>query len=170
MLALGSFVELSGYACLKRWKAIMHFTPAIQLAFALFLLLINISAHAIYKCASANSGIIYSDIPCEPTAEKLQQQPALQSEIKSTKDTSEKEKAELNRLQNLRELRERQDAQIMHMQQRSLEAKRKRCQALALDKKWKQEDASGLHLNLQQQTQAQKKLRKAIEKYQSVCE
>lgn len=148
----------------------MHFKAAVQLATALFLLLLNISAHAVYKCASLNSGILYSDIPCEPTAEKLQQQPALQSEIKSTKESSTKEKAELNRLQNLRELRERQDAQILHMQQRSLEAKRKRCQALALDKKWKQEDASGLHLTLQQQTQAQKKLRRAIEKYQSVCE
>lgn len=148
----------------------MHFTQPVKLTTALFLLLVSLSAQAVYKCASTNSGIIYSDIPCEPTAEKLQQQPALQSEIKSTKESSTKEKAELNRLQNLRELRERQDAQILHMQQRSLEAKRKRCQALALDKKWKQEDASGLHLTLQQQTQAQKKLRRAIEKYQSVCE
>lgn len=148
----------------------MHFTQPVKLTTALFLLLVSLSAQAVYKCASLNSGILYSDIPCEPTAEKLQQQPALQSEIKSIKESSTKEKAELNRLQNLRELRERQDAQILHMQQRSLEAKRKRCQALALDKKWKQEDASGLHLTLQQQTQAQKKLRRAIEKYQSVCE
>ncbi|MCX7210335.1 MAG: hypothetical protein NTZ99_08190 [Burkholderiales bacterium] len=86
------------------------------------------------------------------------------------KDHHSREKAELNRLQNLRELRERQHTQIHHMQQRSLEAKRKRCQALALDKKWKQEDASGLHLSLQQQTQAQKKLRRATEKYQASCE
>jgi hypothetical protein len=154
----------------RRWKAIMHFTAAIQLATALFLLLINISAHAVYKCASLESGILYSDIPCDPTAEKLQQQPALQPETTSTKNASAKEKAELHRLQNLRELRERQDTQILHMQQRSVEAKRKRCQALALDKKWKQEDASGLHLTLQQQMQAQKKLRRAIEKYQSICE
>ncbi len=148
----------------------MHFTQPVKLTTALFLLVVSLSAQAVYKCASANSGIIYSDIPCEPTAEKLQQQPALQSEIKSTKESSTKEKAELNRLQNLRELRERQDTQIHHMQQRSLEAKRKRCQALALDKKWKQEDASGLHLTLQQQAQAQKKLRRATEKYQASCE
>ena len=60
----------------------MHFTAAIQLATALFLLLINISAHAVYKCASLESGILYSDIPCDPTAEKLQQQPALQVQKK----------------------------------------------------------------------------------------
>jgi hypothetical protein len=86
------------------------------------------------------------------------------------KDHHSREKAELNRLQNLRELRERQDTQILHMQQRSLEAKRKRCQALALDKKWKQEDASSLNLPLKQQAQAQKKLRRATEKYQASCE
>ena len=147
----------------------MHFTHPAQLTVALFLLLVSLSAQAVYKCASIESGITYSDIPCNASAEKLKQPPT-QSEKPPVKDQHAREKAELNRLQNLRELRERQDTQIHHLQQRSLEAKRKRCQALALDKKWKQEDASGLHLTLQQQTQAQKKLRRATEKYQASCE
>ena len=147
----------------------MHFTQPVQLTTALLLLLISLSAQAVYKCASTESGITYSDIPCNASAEKLTPT-TTQSETPSLKDQQAREKAELNRLQNLRELRERQDTQIQHMQQRSLEAKRKRCQALALDKKWKQEDASGLHLTLQQQAQAQKKLRRATEKYQASCE
>ena len=147
----------------------MHFTQPVQLTTALLLLLISLSAQAVYKCASTQSGITYSDIPCNASAEKLTPT-TTQSETPSLKDQQAREKAELNRLQNLRELRERQDTQIHHMQQRSLEAKRKRCQALALDKKWKQEDASGLHLTLQQQAQAQKKLRRATEKYQASCE
>ncbi|MEY3580487.1 MAG: hypothetical protein RI984_1591 [Pseudomonadota bacterium] len=147
----------------------MHFTQPAQLIAALLLLLVSLSAQAVYKCASAESGIIYSDIPCNASAEKLKQ-PHTQSEKPSVKDQHVREKAELNRLQNLRELRERQDTQILHMQQRSLEAKRKRCQALALDKKWKQEDASSLNLPLKQQAQAQKKLRRATEKYQASCE
>jgi len=147
----------------------MHFTHPEQLTVALFLLLVSLSAQAVYKCASTESGIIYSDIPCNASAEKLKQ-PITQSEKPSMKDQHVREKAELNRLQNLRELRERQDTQILHMQQRSLEAKRKRCQALALDKKWKQEDASTVNLTLKQQEQAQKKLRRATEKYQTNCE
>jgi len=147
----------------------MHFTQPAQLTAALLLLLVNFSAQAVYKCASTESGITYSDIPCNASAEKLKQ-PITQSEKPSVKDQHAREKAELNRLQNLRELRERQDTQILHMQQRSLEAKRKRCQALALDKKWKQEDASNLNLTLKQQEQVQKKLRRATEKYQTNCE
>ena len=147
----------------------MHFTQSAQLIAALFLLLVSLSAQAVYKCASTESGITYSDIPCNASAEKLKQ-PITQSEKPSVKDQHAREKAELNRLQNLRELRERQDTQILHMQQRSLEAKRKRCQALALDKKWKQEDASTVNLTLKQQEQAQKKLRRATEKYQTSCE
>ena len=147
----------------------MHFTQPAQLTVALLLLLVSLSAQAVYKCASTESGITYSDIPCNASAEKLKQS-SMQSEKPPVKDQHAREKAELNRLQNLRELRERQETQILHMQQRSLEAKRKRCQALALDKKWKQEDASGLHSTLQQQAQAQKKLRRAIEKYQASCE
>jgi hypothetical protein len=147
----------------------MHFTQPAQLIAALLLLLVNFSAHAVYKCASTESGITYSDIPCNASAEKLKQ-PITQSEKPSVKDQHAREKAELNRLQNLRELRERQDTQILHMQQRSLQAKRKRCQALALDKKWKQEDTSTVNLTLKQQEQAQKKLRRATEKYQTSCE
>ena len=152
----------------------MQLTTFTQLFTSLFLLLVCLNAQAVYKCAASNSVITYSDIPCAPSAEKLQQKPAMQSERNGVKDngskeSNAKEKAELNRLQNLRELRERQDTQILHMQQRSLEAKRKRCQALALDKKWKQEDATSLNQNLKQQTQAQKKLRRATEKYQIIC-
>ena len=147
----------------------MHFTQPAQLTVTLLLLLVSWSAQAVYKCASTESGITYSDIPCNASAEKLKQSPT-QSEKPSVKDQYAREKAELNRLQNLRELRERQDTQILHMQQRSLEAKRKRCQALALDKKWKQEDASTVNSTLKQQEQAQKKLRRATEKYQTSCE
>ncbi len=152
----------------------MQLTTFTQLSASLFLLLVCINAQAVYKCSASNSVITYSDIPCAPSAEKLQQKPAMQSERNGIKDNGNKEsiakeKAELNRLQNLRELRERQDTQILHMQQRSLEAKRKRCQALALDKKWKQEDATSLSQNLKQQAQAQKKLRRATEKYQTIC-
>jgi hypothetical protein len=147
----------------------MYFTQLAQLIAALPLLLVSLSAQAVYKCTSSESGITYSDIPCNASAEKLKQ-PSIQSEKSSVKDQYAREKAELNRLQNLRELRERQDTQILHMQQRSLEAKRKRCQALALDKKWKQEDASNVNLTLKQQEQVQKKLRRATEKYQTNCE
>lgn len=148
----------------------MPLTAVLQLAAASFLLFVSFSAQAVYKCASSDSGITYSDLSCDPSAEKLQQQPAMQPENKSTKDQIAREKAELNRLQNLRELRERHDTQNLQLQQRSLEAKRKRCQALALDKKWKQEDASNFNLPVKQQAQAQKKLRRSIEKYQSHCE
>ena len=152
----------------------MQLTTFTQLFASLFLLLVCLNAQAVYKCAASHSVITYSDIPCDPSAGKLQQKPAMQSERNGVKDhgskeSNAKEKAELNRLQNLRELRERQDTQILHMQQRSLEAKRKRCQALALDKKWKQEDATSLNQNLKQQAQAQKKLRRATEKYQTIC-
>lgn len=148
----------------------MRLTTAAQLAASLLLGQVHLTAYAVYKCTTSDAGIVYSDIPCNPSAEKLQQQPALQSETAATKNQSAREKTELHRLQNLRELRERQETQIHQMQQRSLEAKRKRCQALALDKKWKQEDASNVNLTLKQQEQAQKKLRRSIEKYQSHCE
>ena len=131
----------------------------------LFFLFSVVPAHAVYKCASPGSSIIYSDQPCNGEELKLErQQPAPESE---NEKRMAKEQAELTRLQNLRELRERQDQQYRQMTLRGQAARQKKCRALELQKKWKDED---VNLTLPPaQTKARRAARRAQEKYQMEC-
>lgn len=147
----------------------MRFVTAASIIVFSLLFSASLSVHAIYKCSNAKSGTTYSDMPCDHAEQTLEITPTRQADGQSAHDVRARENAELHRLQKLRESRERQEEQILHMQQRSLAAKRKKCQALALEKKWKEEDATNAALTLRQQMQARRKARKADEKYQSIC-
>ena len=144
--------------------------PSLKKIFPpLFLLLLSlfffIPAHAVYKCTSPDSSITYSDQPCNGQEIKIEHQQA-SSEPENEKRLV-KEQAELTRLQNLRELRERQDQQYRQMNLRGHAAKQKKCRALELQKKWKEED---VNIALPPaQAKARRAARRATEKYQMEC-
>ena len=137
----------------------------LPILLSLFSIFFAFPAHAIYKCAAPGSSITYSDQPCDGEELRLERQkPA--SEPENEKRLA-KEQAELTRLQNLRELRERQDQQYRQMTLRGQAAKQKKCRALELQKKWKDED---VNIALPPaQTKARRAARRAHEKYQMEC-
>ena len=131
----------------------------------LLLLFFYTPAHAVYKCALPGSSITYSDQPCN--GQELTLENAKPSSESANEKRLAKEQAELTRLQNLRELRERQDQQYRQMTLRGHAAKQKKCRALELQKKWKEEDVT---IALPPaQTKARLAARRANEKYQMEC-
>lgn len=136
-----------------------------KIAVLLSCLMVAPCAHAIYKCTAQDGSTSYSDLPCN--GEKLQLEHDRPSHAPNNEQQLARQQAELTRLQNLRELRERQDQQYHQMNLRGQAARQKKCRALALQKKWKEEDAASALLPAQ--IKARRAARRAGEKYQSEC-
>lgn len=149
--------------CWVRWR--LSFVPAL-----LFFFLLPSSSHAtLYKCTHRGT-LTYSDRPCEGQQGDLAAPPASASARTSVPDYQDqlaREKAELSQLQNLREQRQRQDQQIRDLAVRGQAAKQKKCRTLALQSKWKQEDAD--QALMKSKASATRKARRSLEKFQSEC-
>ena len=131
-----------------------------------FLLLFFVtSVHAVYKCTAPGSSVTYSDQPCN--GDELRIEHNHPSSETANEKRLDKQQAEITRLQNLRELRERQDQHYRQMTLRGQAAKQKKCRALELQKKWKDEDAASALPPAQ--IKAKRAARRAHEKYQMEC-
>ncbi len=80
---------------------------------------------------------------------------------------SRRERAEVARLQALREQRERQEQQIRDLANRGAAARERKCRALALQRKWREEDLR--EAPLEKAAKARTRLRRATEKYDTEC-
>ncbi len=136
-----------------------------KILLALLCLLAMPSAQAVYKCKAADASTIYSDLPCN--GKELEIEHTASPAQPTNEKQQERQQAELARLQSLRELRERQDQHYRQMTLRGQAAKQKKCRALELQKKWKEEDAAAALLPAQ--TKARRAARRAAEKYQMEC-
>lgn len=121
-------------------------------------------ALAVYKCTQQGQ-VHYSDLPC--VGSTLELQGAGQHSPNRTDAELTREKAELSKLQNNREQRERQDEQFRNMSLRGEAARQKKCRALDLQRKWKEEDLK--EALPAAQSRARRHARRATEKYQSEC-
>ena len=129
-----------------------------------FFLIFSPSSHAVYKCTQQDT-ISYSDQPCSGSQLELAAPPPARPPDRATE--LQREKADVARMQNARELMERQDQTFRTMSLRGEAAKKKKCNALALQRKWKEED---VHLATPStQIKARRNARRASEKYQSEC-
>ncbi len=120
-------------------------------------------ALAVYRCES-DGKIIYTDLPCNGT-----RLPPPDPAPRSTDDNDalRRERSELAKLQKLREQRERQESQIRDLAARGAAAREKKCRALALQLKWREEDLR--EATVDKTRSARTRARRAAEKYQSEC-
>ena len=135
---------------------LLAWLPALLVFFCL-------PASAVYKCEQSGR-LTYSDVPCGGQQKEM---PSSASATSNHDAEMTRTQNELRRLQNSREQKERQDQQFRNLALRGQVARQKKCRALALQSKWKQEDA---HLApLTSQTKTRRIARRAEEKYQSEC-
>lgn len=137
--------------------------PALLACLPVLLVFFSLPASAVYKCEQSGR-LTYSDVPCGGQQKEM---PSSASATSNHETEMSRAQNELRRLQNSREQKERQDQQFRNLALRGQVARQKKCRALALQSKWKQEDA---HLApLASQTKTRRLARRAEEKYQSEC-
>ncbi len=137
--------------------------PALLACLPALLVFFSLPAAAIYKCEQ-HGHLTYSDIPCVGQQSEMTAPAANTSRHDAEMNRAQ---SEIRRLQNSREQKERQDQQFRNLALRGQVARQKKCRALALQSKWKQED---VHLApLASQTKTRRVARRAEEKYQSEC-
>ena len=137
--------------------------PALLACLPVLVVFFSLPAFAVYKCAQSGK-LTYSDVPCTGQQQEMPSSATVASNHEAEMSRAQNE---LRRLQNSREQKERQDQQFRNLALRGQVARQKKCRALALQSKWKQEDA---HLApLSSQTRTRRLARRAEEKYQSEC-
>ena len=125
-------------------------------------------AAAIYKCEQAGV-VTYTDVPCDGQQLSITVPVKLREAEGKTGDNSlAHEKKEVAKLQAIREQRERQDKQIRDLSARGAAARERKCQSLALQLKWREEDLRDAPLG--SQDKARKMARRAAEKYRNDCQ
>jgi hypothetical protein len=137
--------------------------PALLACLSALFFIFPLPASALYKCEQQGH-LTYSDSPCSGKQIDIAV-PATPSSNHAAEMT--RAQSELRRLQNSREQKERQDQQYRNLALRGQVARQKKCRALALQSKWKQEDANLAPLSAQ--TRSRRIARRAEEKYQSEC-
>ncbi len=148
-----------------------HALPA-----ALVLLLSLPDAHAVHRC-ERQGRITYTDLRCaegERETAALPPAGAAPAARESQRDAADglparlqRERAEVARLQALREQRERQERQIRDLAARGAAARERKCRALALQLKWREEDLR--EATLEKAGKARTRQRRAAEKYDAEC-
>ena len=139
---------------------------SISLILLSCLLFTSFSAHAVYKC-TRNGDIIYTDKACDGGQLSLPESPASESNRTNQNESLAKDRAEILRLQKFREQRERQEQQIRDLSARGAAARERKCNSLALQLRWREEDFREAPLHTQDK--ARTRVRRASEKYAMEC-
>jgi hypothetical protein len=126
-------------------------------------LLSPLSALAVYRCEQQGH-VTYTDFPCPGRELDIPRSPP---PAQDSNDHLKRERSEVGRLQKLREQRERQDQQIRDLAARGAAAREKKCQSLALQVKWREEDVRDSTMDKSQK--ARTRLRRAQEKFEAEC-
>ncbi len=137
-----------------------------MLSAALMLLMSARPSFAVYRC-DADGKISYSDRPCRDAATMPIDAPQASRNRPNADQQQTRQAAELARLQQLRELRERQDQRIRDLAARGAAARDKKCRALALQLRWREEDVRDAPL--EKEARARKQLRRTEERYRDAC-
>ncbi len=142
------------------------------------LLLFCTGASAAYRCERQGK-VTYTDQRCDSDNGTIEREVASQTKPSTSQAStrtsdddrdnaqSRRERSEVARLQALREQRERQDQQIRDLAARGAAARERKCKALALQVKWREEDLREAVLD--KAVKARTRLRRATEKYQAEC-
>ena len=134
--------------------------------FLLLLFTLCLPAQAIYQCRIDGS-LTYTDRPCGSESRIVPVAPPSHGSRLSA-DVLRHEKTEITRLQRLREQRERQDQQIRDLAARGAAARERKCQSMALQLRWREEDLRDA--TLQEAKKARVRARRAAEKLAQECQ
>ncbi len=171
--SLFSFTRLFSFTCRLWFFCRSCFSCASPQALRWLLSLIiavalsDAAAQPIHRCESGST-VSYADRPCPGATALITDEPPPETRKTGSQDASQqRQTAELARLQQLRELRERQDQRIRDLAARGAAAREKKCRALAMQRKWREEDVR--EASLKQEANARKRLRRTEERYQDEC-
>jgi hypothetical protein len=135
-----------------------------------FLASLSAPASAIYKCES-NGQITYSDEPCSNGKSVKLTEPSgnapLPADKAKARQQATREKNELKRLENQRQQLEAQEDKERQKLARADAIKRKKCENLALQQKWAEEDAAAA--SGKSADKARRIARRKAEKFQMEC-
>ena len=127
-------------------------------------------AQPVYKC-SADGKVSYGQQPCAAGTSVALDLPATPAPAPGSEAALARQKKEAARLERLRHEQEAIDTRQQARDERGAAAYRKKCAALALKKKWADEDAAKVSLSARNHNQgkAQLKARRAAEKLALEC-
>jgi hypothetical protein len=145
----------------------MHTTPSVLLLL-IALLSFSAPALAVYKCEAAGK-VVYSDTPCHDgggNMKKLEIAAPL-SDSESAQQRATQNKKELHQLETDRRKQEAKDDKVRQRAHKVQQAKKKKCDDLALRSKWAREDAA--QAAGKSREKAKRTAERADEKYQVAC-
>lgn len=134
----------------------------------LILLTFSAPALAIYKCESGGK-TTYSDTPCHNASGNMKEiaVTAPSSDTKAAQQKLAQDKKELQRLEARRHKEEAATERERQIRFKAHEAKKKKCENLALRSKWAKEDAA--HAPIKKEARAKRKALRAAEKQHLEC-
>lgn len=132
----------------------------------LVLALNSAPALAAYKCESGGK-ISYGDEPCRSGTTVALPEPPGGDDAAQAKMRAAREKREAERLENARHKREAAEEKLRTRIAKADAARRKKCQSLAMSRKWSEEDAAAA--TGKSAEKAKRKARRKAEQYEAEC-
>lgn len=145
----------------------MHHSLLLLAFFTFSLLTFSPPALAIYKCESGER-VVYSDTPCrsgKTTTLDIDTGPIGGPE--AAQQRTEQDRKELQKLENARQKQQAADERAYHKRQKAQASKKKKCDNLALRRKWAEEDAANAHPKSAER--ARRTARRAAERHELEC-
>jgi len=130
------------------------------------LALTSAPALALYKCESSGK-VSYGDVPCSSGTTVALPERSNVSDAAEAKIRAAREKLEAERLEKERRKREVSEEKIQAKIAKTGMAHRKKCQSLAMHKKWSEEDAASAAGKTAEK--AKRKARRNAEQYEAEC-
>lgn len=145
----------------------MHHSLLLLAFFTFSLLTFSPPALAIYKCESGER-VVYSDTPCrsgKTTTLDIDTGPI--GDPEAAQQRTEQDRKELQKLENARQKQQAADERAYRKRQKAQAAKKKKCDNLALRRKWAEEDAANVHPKSAER--ARRAARRAAERHELEC-
>jgi hypothetical protein len=123
-------------------------------------------ALAVYKCESGGK-LSYSDTPCLGGKNIMMSEAVEPADATDANSRLLRDKAEVNRLERERHQREAHDEKERQQAARAVARNQKKCDSLALRKKWAEEDAA--HATGKSAEKIKRKAHRSAEKFELEC-
>jgi hypothetical protein len=139
-----------------------------RLVCLMFFLCASAPAFAVYKC-ELDGKINYRDTPCSGGEKNSFPSPPLPApgDAQAARQRAQQEKQALVQLEKAQHMNDEREQKAQRSVINSTAAKKKACAALALQKKWREEDV--VHASPNAAAKAKRRARRAAEKYEVAC-
>lgn len=131
------------------------------------LMAVSMPALAVFKCES-HGQLTYSDMPCSGKQGQLPS-PIAPSDPDAARQRAASERSQLERIEKDREKAQADFARQRQQKDKLALAHKKKCNLLALEKKWSDEDAGASQLKTDKADAARRRARQKAERYDAEC-